>query len=73
MIAPGSRPRVTCCCMTTLAEQIKGSTFFTVLSLEKIIGFFLIGVFSTLIDVGILYLFTTDLGICYKIKSMPAG
>jgi len=51
--------------MTSLAERIEGCTLFTVLSREKIIGFFLIGVFSTLIDVGLLYFFTTGLGIWY--------
>jgi dolichol-phosphate mannosyltransferase len=51
--------------MTSLAELIRGSPLFTVLSREKIIGFFLIGVFSTLIDVGLLYFFTTGLGMWY--------
>lgn len=44
---------------------MKIHTFFAALTHEKIIGFFLIGVFSTLIDVGLLYLFTTGLGLWY--------
>jgi putative flippase GtrA len=51
--------------MTSFAERVKGCTLFTFLSREKIIGFFLIGVFSTFIDIGLLYLLTTGLGIWY--------
>jgi putative flippase GtrA len=51
--------------MASLAERIKRCTLFPVLSREKIIGFSLIGVFSTLIDAGLLYFFTADLGIWY--------
>jgi len=32
---------------------------------ERIAGFFLIGIFSTLVDLGLLYLLTTGLGIWY--------
>ncbi len=51
--------------MTVRCGMSLGNTFFTALSREKIIGFFVIGIVSTLIDVGLLYLFTTDFGIWY--------
>ena len=51
--------------MTSPSEPGKALPFFTALSREKILGFFLIGLVSTGIDVALLYFFTTDFGIWY--------
>ena len=51
--------------MIYVGERWAGSKILAVLNQKKLIGFFLIGVFSTLIDVGLLYFFTDDLGIWY--------
>jgi putative flippase GtrA len=51
--------------MKYLRERWGGSTILAMLNKEKIVGFFLIGLFSTLIDVGLLYLFTEYFGIWY--------
>jgi len=42
-----------------------GSEILAVLNREKITGFFLIGCFSTLIDIGLLYVFTEYAGLWY--------
>lgn len=42
-----------------------GRKFLSVLSREKIIGFCLIGCFSTVVDIGLLYFFTEYFGIWY--------
>ncbi len=42
-----------------------GGKILAVLNRQKITGFFLIGCFSTLIDIGLLYIFTEYFGIWY--------
>ena len=51
--------------MTFLSCQTARSKILTLLYEEKIIGFFLIGICSTLIDIGLLYLFTEYVGFWY--------
>ncbi|HYA31267.1 MAG TPA: GtrA family protein [Thermodesulfovibrionales bacterium] len=51
--------------MKYLSEKWSWSKILAVPHQEKIIGFFLIGAFSTLIDVGLLYFFTEYIGIWY--------
>ena len=51
--------------MKYLRERWAGSNILAMLNKEKIVGFFLIGLFSTLIDVGLLYFFTEYFGIWY--------
>ena len=65
MTVPGQQAPGNSQFMNGIRERWAGSTIPAVLCREKIIGFFLIGVFSTLIDVGLLYFLTEDFGIWY--------
>ena len=51
--------------MNSLSDSIAGSKILTVLYRGKLTGFFLIGCFSTLIDIGFLYVFTGYAGLWY--------
>jgi dolichol-phosphate mannosyltransferase len=55
--------------MKDFSDGKAGRRILTVLNREKITGFFLIGCFSTLIDIGLLYVFTQYLGIWYLFSS----
>lgn len=65
MIAPGQQARDNYRFMKYLSERWVGSNILALLNRKKIIGFFLIGFFSTLIDIGLLYFFTEYYGIWY--------
>jgi dolichol-phosphate mannosyltransferase len=65
MIAPGQQAQGNSLCMNGLSGQWAGSDLLAVLHRKKIIGFFLIGLFSTIIDIGFLYLLTQYFGIWY--------
>jgi dolichol-phosphate mannosyltransferase len=51
--------------MKYLSDKTAGSKILIVLNREKLTGFFLIGCFSTLIDIGLLYVFTEYAGLWY--------
>jgi putative flippase GtrA len=51
--------------MKYLPDEMAGSKILAVLYQEKLTGFFLIGCFSTLIDIGLLYVFTEYAGLWY--------
>ena len=65
MIVPGQQAPGNSPFMNYLNEIWVRSEIPAVLGREKILGFFLIGVVSTLIDVGLLYFFTEYFGIWY--------
>ena len=51
--------------MNYRSERWRGSKILAFLSQKKIVGFFLIGLFSTLIDIGLLYVLTEYFGFWY--------
>ena len=51
--------------MALLSRQMARNKILALLYEEKIVGFFLIGLCSTLIDIGLLYLLTGSFGVWY--------
>jgi dolichol-phosphate mannosyltransferase len=51
--------------MSYISDSMAGNKILAFLNRQKITGFFLIGCFSTLIDIGFLYVFTGYAGLWY--------
>ena len=51
--------------MSDFSDRVAGRRILAVLNREKVTGFFLIGCLSTLLDIGLLYIFTGYFGIWY--------